>query len=146
MQEFYSVMILESYNLFYPMLAMFIWTFLVMILTVSLRIYDLAKGRLTNEYFQLFQGAEPSQAIVKTGNNLRNLMEFPPLFYVIALLIMFSGKSDQVFVSLAWIYFGTRLGHSVVHLTINKVPPRFLFYGISNIVLLTMWIRFGLSI
>ncbi|AOY82438.1 MAPEG family protein [Moorena producens JHB] len=139
-------MILESYKLFYPMLAMFIWTFLVMVLTVSVRIYDLAKGRLTNEYFQLFQGAEPSQTIVKTTNNLRNLMEFPPLFYAIALLIMLSGKSDQVFISLAWIYFSLRLGHSLVHITINKVSPRFIFYLISNIVLLTMWVRFGLLI
>ncbi|MGH8002477.1 MAG: MAPEG family protein [Brasilonema sp.] len=128
------------------MLAMFIWIFFVMILTISVRVYELAKGRLTNEYFQLFQGAEPSQAIVKTGNNLKNLMEFPPLFYAIALLIMLSGKSDEVFVSLAWIYFGARLGHSLVHLTINKVPLRFMFYAISNIVLLTMWVRFGLSI
>ncbi|NET56817.1 MAG: MAPEG family protein [Symploca sp. SIO2E6] len=139
-------MILESYKLFYPMLAMFIWTFLVMSLTLSVRIYDLAKGQLTNEYFQLFQGSEPSQAIVKTTNNLRNLMEFPPLFYVIASLIMLSGKSDQVFISLAWIYFTLRLLHSLIHITINKVSPRFTFYLISNIVLLTMWVRFCLVI
>jgi hypothetical protein len=44
---------------------------------------------------------------------------------------------------LAWSYFALRVGHGLVHLTINKVPPRFLFFILSNGVLLAMWVRLG---
>ena len=135
----------QSYSLFYPMLAMFLWTFLIMIKNVHVRVRAVARGQLTNQYFELFRGEDPDDDILKTGNHLRNLMEFPPLFYVIALVVMFSERSDSLYLYLAWAYVGARIGHSLVHLTINKVPIRFLFYGFSNIVLAVMWSRFGLS-
>ena len=135
----------QSYSFFYPMLAMFLWTFLIMLRNVHVRIRAVATGQLTNQYFELFQGADPNTDILKTGNHLRNLMEFPPLFYIIVLIVVFSNHSDPLYLSLAWLYVGARIGHGLVHLTINKVPLRFLFYGFSNIVLAVMWIRFGLS-
>jgi hypothetical protein len=46
--------------------------------------------------------------------------------------------------TLAWSYVVLRIGHSLVHLTINKVPPRFFLFFISNLVLLAMWVRLGL--
>jgi hypothetical protein len=36
--------------------------------------------------------------------------------------------------------------HSLVHLTYNNVFHRLAFYGLSNIVLLAMWIRFFLAL
>ena len=72
----------QNYNLFYPMLAMFLWTFVVALRNAQVRVSAVLKGNLTNEYFELFQGAEPSEIVLKTGNHLRNLMEMPPLFYM----------------------------------------------------------------
>lgn len=88
-------------------------------------------------------GAEPSDIIVKTQNHLRNLMEIPPLFYIVALAIMFTGKTDSVFLVFAWSYVVFRVGHGLVHLTINKVPVRFFFFILSNLALLVMWVRLG---
>ena len=134
------------HSLFYPMLAMFLWTFLVMLRNVQVRLDAVLKGQLNNKYFELFRGGEPSETILKTQNHLRNLTEIPPLFYVVGLAIMVAGKTDSLFVILAWSYVAFRVGHSGVHLTFNKVPPRFLFFGLSNLVLLVMWIRLGLLI
>jgi len=80
---------------------------------------------------------------LKTGNHLRNLMEMPPLFYIVALAIMLTQRTDRIFLMLAWSYFAFRVGHGLVHLTTNKVPPRFLFFILSNVVLLAMWVRLG---
>lgn len=77
--------------------------------------------------FELFRGPQPSDAILKRQNHLRNLMEMPPLFYVAALAIMFTGKTDAIFLLLAWSYVAFRVGHGLVHLTINKVLVRFFF-------------------
>ena len=136
----------SNYSLFYPMLALFLWSIAVLTITISIRIVEMTKGKLTNKYFELFQGNTPSDSVLKSTNNLRNLTEFPPLFYVISLLIIFADKSDQLFLTLAWVYFIARVAHSLVHLTINYVPARFVFYLISTLLLVGMWLRFALLI
>jgi hypothetical protein len=131
-------------ELIHAMTAMFGWTFLVMLRNVQVRVAAILRGEVTNEYFELFSGGEPSELVVKTGNHLRNLFEFPLLFYVAALAALVTAESGSLFVLLAWTYVGLRMGHTLVHLTINKVPPRFLFYIASNVVLLLMWVKLAL--
>src|SRR5574342_202357 len=108
-----------NYDLVSPMLAMFLRTFLNLLRNVQVRLAAVLKGELTNKYFELFRGAEPSEVIMKTANHLKNLMEMPPLFYLAALAIMATERTDQWFVILAWGYVALRLCHGVVHLTIN---------------------------
>lgn len=139
-------MSVETNEMLYPMFAMFLWTFVVMVRNVQVRVGSVLKGELTNEYFELFRGGKPSDVVIKTGNHFRNLMELPPLFYVVCLAIMLIHRQDGVFLMLAWSYAALRVAHSLVHLTFNKVPPRFLFFALSNLVLLTMWIRLSLSL
>lgn len=139
-------MSVQTQSLFYPMLAMFVWTFLIMLRNMQVRLAAVFKGELTNEYFELFRGAEPSEKVLKTQNHLRNLMEIPPLFYIVGLAIMISGKTDSLFVILAWSFVALRIGHGLVHLTFNKVPPRFFFFILSNVVLLALWVRLGIII
>src|SRR5262249_32566688 len=70
------VMSVQTHELFYPML--FVWTFLILLRNVQVRVSAVLKGELTNEYFDLFRGAEPSDLILKTQNHLRNLMRCRP--------------------------------------------------------------------
>jgi hypothetical protein len=133
----------QIHDLFYPMLVMFVWTFLIMLRNVQVRVAAVLKGELSNEYFELFRGPEPSDVILKTQNHLRNLMEMPPLFYIVALAIMFTGKTDSIFLIFAWSYVALRVSHGLVHLTINRVPVRFFFFILSNLALLVMWLRPG---
>jgi hypothetical protein len=118
----------QIHELFYPMLTMFVWTFLILLRNVQVRVSTVLKGELTNEFFELFRGSEPSDIILKTQNHLRNLTEIPPLFYIVALAIMFTGKTDFISLLLAWSYVVFRVGHGLVHLTINKVPVRFFVF------------------
>lgn len=137
---------MRIYNteLFYPMLAMFIWTAVVMLRNVQVRVAAVKRGELTNKYFELLRGAEPPESVQKTGNHFRNLTELPPLFHIICLAVMFMGRTNVNFIVLARSYVALRIGHSLIHLTVNKVPPRFFLFAGSNIVLLIMWVRLAL--
>ena len=130
-------------TIYYPMLAMFLWTFAVMLHNVQVRLRSVLRGELTNAYFELFQQGEPSDVLIKTGNNLRNLFEFPVLFYVVLVMAAVLQVTEPFLVNLAWIYVGLRVGHSLVHLTFNKVPARFTLYFASNLVLLALWVSVG---
>ena len=67
-----------------PMLAMFIWTVLVMLRNMQVRIAAVRRGELTNKYFELFRGAEPAESVQKTGKSFQKSdLELPPLFYII---------------------------------------------------------------
>ncbi len=134
-----------TFELVYPMVALAGWTFLVMIRNVQVRVSAVLRGELTNEYFEVFRGAEPSETVLKTGNHLRNLFEFPLLFYIAGLTIIITAQTDSLFVNLAWTYVALRVAHSLVHLTFNKIPPRFMFYILSNLVLLVLWVRLATS-
>jgi hypothetical protein len=131
--------------LYYPMLTMFLWTFAVMIRNVQVRVHSVLKGELSNAYFELFESGNPSDTIIKTSNHLKNLFEFPVLFYAVMLLAMFRETTSDPLIVMAWAYVGLRIGHSLVHLTFNKVPARFLFFISSNIVLLALWVYVGIS-
>jgi len=131
--------------IYYPMFAMFLLTFTVMLRNVQVRLGAVTKGELANEYFELFQGGQPSEPVLKTANNLRNLFEFPVLFYVVLLVAMLLNRIETVVLALAWLYVGLRIGHSLVHLTLNKVPVRFAFYFASNVVLLCLWVRVAIE-
>lgn len=132
------------HELVYPMLAMAGWTFAVMLRNVQVRVAAVMRGELDNRYFELLRGAEPPAAVVKTGNHLRNLAEFPPLFYVALLAVLLTANADPTFVALAWAYVGLRIAHGLVHLSVNKVPLRFAFFMLSNLALIAIWIRLGL--
>jgi hypothetical protein len=137
------ILTVQTHDLFYPMLAMFVWTFIIMLRNVQVRLGAVRRGELTNRYFELFRDTEAPEVVVKTGNHLRNLMEMPPLFYIISLAVMISNRTDAAFTFLAWSYVGLRVFHGLIHLTFNKVPARFFFFFLSNLALLVMWIRLG---
>jgi hypothetical protein len=139
---------MKIYNteLFYPMLVMFLWTVLVMLRNLQVRLVAVKQGQLNNKYFELFRGVEPPETVQKTGNHFRNLTEMPPLFYTICLTIMFMGRTDVNFIVLAWSYVALRVGHSLIHLTVNRVAPRFFLFAASTIVLMIMWMRLAVAL
>jgi hypothetical protein len=69
-----------------------------------------------------------------------NLLEFPVLFYVGALMFDVAGKVDWISLTLAWCYVGCRAVHSVIHLTYNDVSHRLAAFTTSNVVLILFWI------
>ncbi len=87
-----------------PCWRWFVWTFLILLRNIQVRVTAVLKGELSKKYFEQFRGAEPCVVILKTQNHLRNLLEMPPLFYIVALAIMFTGKTDSIFLNFARSY------------------------------------------
>ena len=77
---------MRIYNteLFYPMLAMFLRTVVVMLQNLQVRVDAFKRGELTNSHFELLKGAEPPEAVQKIGNHFGNLTEMPPRFFLFA--------------------------------------------------------------
>lgn len=130
-------------ELFWPMFALFLWTFLVALRNLQVRISAVRSRQVRQSYFELMQGDAP-ELVIKTGNHVRNLMEVPPVFYIALLLVMLAGKVDDLFIGLAWGFVAFRVLHSLVHLTFNNVLTRLAMFLVSNVLLLAIWVRLAL--
>ncbi len=69
------------------------------------------------------------------ADNYNHLMEQPTIFYAAALAIQVAGHADATGVRLAWAYVAVRVLHSLLQITVNLVPVRFLLFAISTGVL-----------
>ena len=124
----------------YPVIVMVFWTFTMALLVLFTRISSVKNGIVTMEYYQIFQGGEPPDAVIKTTRHLANLFEAPVLFYLICVLIIVLQIQSTLLVQLAWGYVVVRILHSLIHLSYNKVEHRLGLFLMSQVILVVMWI------
>ncbi len=75
-------------------------------------------------------------------NNIKNLFEYPIIFYALLILIYTLDKSDLPFIYLSWIYVLLRIVHSFYHIFMDNTHLRGGFWLISQFILLAILIRF----
>jgi hypothetical protein len=75
------------------------------------------------------------------ADNYNNLMEQPTLFYAVTLTLALLGAGDILNTSLAWLYVGLRVTHSLVHALINVIMLRFAIFMAASFVLLAMTLQ-----
>ncbi len=88
---------------------------------------------------KLAQISPPS--VSNPSDNFKNLFEIPILFYVLVLYLSIEQQVDIVYVNAAWIFFGFRVLHTIVHCTFNTVMLRFYLYLFSTLAVWFMAIR-----
>lgn len=75
------------------------------------------------------------------ADNYNHLMEQPTLFYPVALVLALVGQGDGSNLTLAWIYVGLRVVHSLVQSLINKIEIRFTLFFLSSLVLIALTVN-----
>ena len=128
-----------NYDLIYPMAAMVILTFTVLIKMFRSRVAAVKAGEANTGYYKTYQeGGEPRET-AQLSRQFANLFESPTLFYAACIAGMVIGEKATVLVVLAWVYVALRLAHAVIHTGKNKLQPRLRAYFSSWLVLLGMW-------
>ncbi len=127
-------------SLIYPMFAMVLLTFSVLVRLFLTRTRFVREGQVSAGYFKTYQvGTEP-EASAKLARHFVNLFEAPTLFYVACLAAMVSGQSTTFLNGVAWLYVALRGVHTFIHTGSNKLNQRIAAYFSSWTVLLLMWI------
>ena len=132
-----------QFPILYPVFALVVLTFSVLFWMARLRIGAMRRGEVSPRYFKLNAGEVPERP-AQAANNFRNLFELPVLFYALAALLLITDKADSGQLVLAWVFVASRYLHSFIHLSYNNVSHRFLAFAIGMLVLLAMWVKFGL--
>ena len=126
--------------IFYPVIALVLWTFAVLLLVPRAR-FRAGRQRIVSAKDFAYGESDRVPGDVKLPNrNYMNLLELPVLFYVACLVLYVTGKVDAWSLGLAWAFVLMRIAHSAVHLTYNNVFHRLRAFGASVVVLLVLWI------
>lgn len=123
----------------YPMAAMVLLTFIVMLINLIWRIQSVRRREVPIQYFKSFQGAAPEKLQAGT-RHMANLFEVPVLFYVVCVTSMVVKLQTPLMVALAWSFVGLRALQAIIHMTYNKVLHRMLVFLCGFGVVLAMWL------
>jgi hypothetical protein len=128
-----------SNALVYPVLVQLLWTFVLVTCAGTMRVRALRSRRVRFKDIALSGDAYPDE-VRKIGNNMHNQFETPILFYVLCGLAIYVGATNALTVLLAWFYVATRVVHTAVHTTTNRVDRRFFVFLAGVIALIAMWV------
>lgn len=136
----------EKAALLIPLFGMIFLTFGIMFWMLKLRYRAVLRDGLDATYFRLYNNVEVPEYLQKVTQHYQNLLEMPALFYLAIVLLLILNLSDMLYVLLAWGYLISRLVHSYIHTTSNRLMWRKNSFISSMVVLLIIWLRITLDV
>jgi len=132
--------------IFLPVVVLALHTLLILGLLGRRRVRAAKAGRIRVDYYKLYSGEPEPDDLRAVSRNVSNLLEFPVLFYIAALIVFLLQRVDTIYLVLAWAYVALRVLHSIIHVTYNKVVHRFRAFILSFLVLVGLWVRLGFQL
>ncbi|URD61671.1 MAPEG family protein [Sphingomonas sp. KRR8] len=122
-----------------PMLALLGWTMVIFFWMYLTRIPAMMKAGIDLKGLRGGTGSTLDEVLPKEvqwkAHNYNHLLEQPPLFYAVCLLLMVMCAEGRVAVWLAWAYVVLRVAHSLVQVTSNIVRYRFGLFFLASLAL-----------
>jgi hypothetical protein len=75
------------------------------------------------------------------ADNYNHLHEQPTIFYALMFFIALTGGADAFALALGWAYVATRVVHSLVQATVNRVVWRFSVFAVGSLLLAALVLR-----
>jgi hypothetical protein len=132
--------------IFAPMGVLAFWTFAVLLVIPFRRFRAGFAGQITADDFKFGESSNVPGHVTIPNRAMMNLLELPVLFYVVTFGFYVTQHAGPGVIWLSWVYVTLRIVHSIIHLTSNRIIPRLTVFAASNVVLLTMWLRFLLRV
>ncbi len=118
-------------------MALILWTLVVWVWMYATRLPAISRAKIPPQAAR-FPGRLDTlpDGVRQVANNYNHLMEQPTLFYALAFLTYLLGQQSSFTAGLAWAYVALRVVHSLIQITVNLVPVRFLVFSLSTLVLM----------
>jgi hypothetical protein len=126
-----------------PVIALALWTHVVWAWMYATRIPAIQNSKMVLDP-NAPRGAQMATlppSVRWKADNYNHLMEQPTVFYAVALSLAVVGEGSGVNAMLAWTYFASRVVHTLVQATINKIMVRFSIFFLSSLVLIALTVN-----
>ena len=139
---------LGSHAILAPVVALVAWSIVVMFWMVAARLPAMKRAGID---LKTARGGRPGgldgvldEKAQWKAHNYIHLMEQPTLFYAICLTLAVLDAGGGINATLAWIYVGFRIAHSIVQGTVNIIRFRFLLFFIASLALIALTLHAAL--
>ncbi|MFT7359134.1 MAPEG family protein [Parasphingorhabdus sp.] len=141
---------MENSPLLQPMVALILWTMLIWLWMYVTRIPAMNKAKIDTANLVGGTGGNldellPPQVQWK-AHNYNHLLTEPTLFYAICVVLILSGQDFGLNVTIAWLYVGLRVLHSLIQVTVNRVMFRFMVFALSSLCIIALTIHAALAV
>lgn len=138
---------INSIQLFYPVFAMILLSFLVMFILLWKNVSATKNRRVQMRFFILYKNKEDvPDDLLQARDHYKNLFELPLLFYLLCILVYLTVDVTTVDLVFSWSFVAFRYIHSYIRATSNWVPRRFAFFAAGFVVLFVHWVFFAIRI
>ena len=124
--------------IFWPLIVQTALIYTIYVIMSRRRLAAVKRGEVDASAFRVPQvEPESSSTVVR---NLVNQFELPFLFYVVCVVLyMVNGVNDATIV-LAWAFVASRIAHSWVHITTNRVRQRRPLFIVGFLINGALWL------
>lgn len=132
-------------NIMAPLLALVVWTLIVLVWLYVRRIPAMRKAGIDpakikgSESFASLPPMNPKAVWV--ADNYNHLHEQPTIFYALCIYSHLVGQVDAINIGLAWVYVAIRVAHTLIQVTTNYVPLRFAVFNLGSLMLMILAVR-----
>lgn len=138
---------MRDFPILFPLLALVALTLAVWVRMYFVRIGYMRGHRISPQKVatrrQMAEALAPVQAV---ADNFQNLLELPVLFYALVAFLLITGLDGPAYTLAAWVFVASRVAHSWIHCTYNRVMHRFYAYAIGGWILFGMWAAFAVQL
>lgn len=137
-----------------PVVALAAWTMIIWLWMYATRIPAMNRAGIDGVNMVGSTGRGLRDELVAKGetkaswvaDNYNHLHEAPTIFYAVSLALAMIGQGDNLNATIAWVYVGLRVAHSLVQILWNRVLVRFALFVLSTIVLLMLVTHAAMSV
>ncbi|NMG41069.1 hypothetical protein GRZ55_17620 [Chelativorans sp. ZYF759] len=128
----------------WPMIAHVALVFAVYVLLGLRRRQAVMAGEARISGFRENQNEPPSSLFAR--NNLENQFELPMLFHAGCLALLAAGGAGTLAIVLAWLFVASRVIHTIIHVTSNRIRYRQPAFMAGFVLLAGMWLLLAIQL
>ncbi|MEY3915409.1 MAG: hypothetical protein RLZZ604_450 [Pseudomonadota bacterium] len=129
-----------------PVVALAAWTMIIWIWMYATRIPAMNRAGIDGAKIVGSSAGALRDALAAKGeekaswvaDNYNHLHEAPTVFYAVCLTLAMVGQGDNLNATIAWVYVGLRVAHSLVQILSNRVIIRFGLFALSSLALMML--------
>lgn len=120
-------------------------TFAVGLRMFRVRVAEMMTRRIDPQSVALSAQRERRLEDSRASDNFNHLFELPVLFYLLCAIAIGSGYAPAWLPALAWLFVLTRIAHSIIQCSYNRVMHRFAVFLAGFFLLVAMWAMYVVS-
>lgn len=137
-----------------PVVALAVWTMIIWFWMYATRLPAMGRAGIDAKNMVGSSGGGLRSDLIAKGeeraswvaDNYNHLHEAPTIFYAVSLVLAMIGQGDNLNATIAWVYVGLRVAHSLLQILSNRVIVRFALFALSTIALLMLVTHAAMSV